>query len=110
VNVANDNRSVFVVHGRNEALRRSLFEFLRSINLSPMEWTTPVELAGDGSPYIGQVGSERPLSDIAGRHTVRLTNDIASRQVLAERLETAGCDVSDGLAHDRRLHDSTRTW
>jgi predicted nucleotide-binding protein len=31
------NRSVFVVHGRNEALRRVLFEFLRSIDLAPME-------------------------------------------------------------------------
>lgn len=32
-----------------------MFEFLRSINLSPMEWTTAVELTGEGSPYIGQV-------------------------------------------------------
>lgn len=52
---SSDNRSVFVVHGRNEALRRAVFDFLRSINLSPMEWTTAVELTGEGSPYIGQV-------------------------------------------------------
>lgn len=32
-----------------------MFDFLRSINLSPMEWTTAVELTGEGSPYIGQV-------------------------------------------------------
>jgi len=49
------NRSVFVVHGRNETLRRALFEFLRSIDLAPMEWTRAVELTGVGSPYIGQV-------------------------------------------------------
>lgn len=55
MNSPSDNRSVFVVHGRNEPLRRSIFEFLRSINLSPMEWTTAVELTGEGSPYIGQV-------------------------------------------------------
>ena len=194
VNAANDNRSVFVVHGRNEALRRSLFDFLRSINLSPIEWTTAVELTGDGSPYIGQVldvafdhataivvlltpdevaylqprygqgpgdpetlpaaqarpnvlfeagmavgrdarrtvlvevGSVRPFSDIAGRHIVRLANDIASRQSLAKRLETAGCDVNltgtdwhttgdftpptppgDGLALGRRLPTVTPT-
>jgi hypothetical protein len=50
-----DKRSVFVVHGRNEDLRRAMFEFMRSINLAPMEWTHAVELTGIGSPYIGQV-------------------------------------------------------
>src|SRR5450756_1665457 len=48
-------RSVFVVHGRNEALRKAMFDFLRSINLSPMEWSHAVQLTGEGSPYIGQV-------------------------------------------------------
>lgn len=46
---------MFVVHGRNDDLRKAMFDFLRSINLSPMEWTTAVELTGEGSPYIGQV-------------------------------------------------------
>lgn len=154
-----DTRSVFVVHGRNEALRKAMFDFLRSINLSPMEWTSAVELTGEGSPYIGQVldaafehataiivlmtpdevaylqpryghadgdvetlpapqarpnvlfeagmalgrdakrtvlveiGEVRPFSDVAGRHAIRLTNSTASRQALAVRLKTAGCDV-----------------
>lgn len=152
-------RSVFVVHGRNEDLRRSMFEFLRSINLAPMEWTTAVQLTGEGSPYIGQVldaafshatavvvlmtpdevaylqprysagdadpetepaaqarpnvlfeagmalgrdlrrtvlvevGKVRPFSDVAGRHAIRLTNAVASRQALAQRLADAGCEV-----------------
>lgn len=155
-----DNRSVFVVHGRNEALRKAMFDFLRSINLSPMEWTSAVELTGEGSPYIGQVldaafsyataivvlmtpdevaylqpryahgdndpealpsaqarpnvlfeagmalgrdakrtvlveiGEVRPFSDVAGRHAIRLANSTASRQALANRLKTAGCDVN----------------
>ena len=55
MNSQGDSRSVFVVHGRNEPLRKSMFDFLRSINLSPMEWTAAVELTGEGSPYIGQV-------------------------------------------------------
>lgn len=46
---------MFVVHGRNDDLRKAMFDFLRSINLSPMEWTTAVELTGEGTPYIGQV-------------------------------------------------------
>ncbi len=154
-----DTRSVFVVHGRNESLRTAMFDFLRSINLAPMEWTHAVELTGEGSPYIGQVldaafshaqavvvlmtpdevaylqprygsaqddpetqpaaqarpnvlfeagmalgrdpartvlvevGEVRPFSDVAGRHAIRLSNTAQSRQALAQRLKTTGCDV-----------------
>ncbi|PVU83860.1 nucleotide-binding protein [Cellulomonas sp. WB94] len=136
-----------------------MFDFLRSINLSPMEWSHAVQLTGEGSPYIGQVidaalssavaivvlitpdeiaylqpqygqgegdpetkpapqarpnvlfeagmalgrdprrtvlvevGKVRPFSDVEGRHAIRLTNDLARRQELATRLETAGCEV-----------------
>lgn len=157
-----DRRSVFVVHGRNEALRKSMFDFLRSINLKPIEWSDAVAMTGSGSPYIGQVldaafaraqavvvlltpdeiaylqpqyghdehdgetqpaaqarpnvlfeagmavgrdadrtvlvevGQVRPFSDVAGRHAVRLSNDPAKRQELAQRLKTAGCDVDLG--------------
>lgn len=189
-----DTRSVFVVHGRNEALRRAMFEYLRSINLAPMEWTQAVELTGVGSPYIGQVldaafdnaravvvlitpdeiaylqprygngehdletlpapqarpnvlfeagmalgrdasrtvlvevGEVRPFSDVAGRHAVRLSNSVSSRQALAQRLRTAGCDVDlggtdwhtvgdftappppgDGLTLGRRIPTGART-
>src|SRR5439155_26158937 len=47
--------SVFVVHGRNENLRRSLFAFLRSIGLQPIEWRKAIELAGKPSPYVGEI-------------------------------------------------------
>lgn len=156
---APDGRSVFVVHGRNDELRVAMFEFLRSINLAPIEWTRAIQLTSKGSPYIGEVldaafrrataivvlitpdevaylqprfghgghdpavdpapqarpnvlfeagmaigrdadrtilvevGDVRPFSDVAGRHTVRLGNDVPSRQALALRLETAGCLV-----------------
>lgn len=168
-----------------------MFDFLRSINLSPMEWTAAVELTGEGSPYIGrvldvafdhatavvvlmtpdevaylqpryghgdgdpeilpaaqarpnvlfeagmalgrdakrtvlvEVGEVRPFSDVAGRHALRLTNSVSSRQSLANRLKTAGCAVDltgtdwhttgdftsppppgDGLALGRRLPSS----
>ncbi|WP_235737999.1 TIR domain-containing protein [Nocardioides alcanivorans] len=155
-----DERAVFVVHGRNEALRKSMFEFLRALDLAPIEWNRAVELTGSGSPYIGEVldaafahaqavvvlltpdevaylqpryghgagdpetqpaaqarpnvlfeagmalgrdpgrtvvvevGEVRPFSDIAGRHTIRLTDSASSRQSLAKRLETAGCAVN----------------
>ncbi len=52
---------VFIVHGRNEALRRSLFDFLRAIGLKPIEWNQAVFLAGTPSPYIGEVIDEAML-------------------------------------------------
>jgi hypothetical protein len=154
-----NRRSVFVVHGRNLAVRDAMFEFLRSLDLKPIEWTRAVQLTGEGAPYIGQildaafsdaaavvvlmtpdevaylqpkygdglndpetqpaaqarpnvlfeagmalgrdpkrtilveVGDLRPFSDVAGRHAVRLSNESGSRQELANRLRTAGCDV-----------------
>ncbi|MER7556792.1 TIR domain-containing protein [Nocardioides sp. NPDC126508] len=157
-----DPRSVFVVHGRNEAVRRSMFDFLRAINLQPIEWSTALAFTGTASPYIGdvleaafvraaavvvlftpdeiaylredlsyhgeadarpqlqarpnvlfeagmafgthpdktvlvEVGLLRSFSDVAGRHILRLTNDVAARQQLATRLREAGCGVqTDG--------------
>jgi predicted nucleotide-binding protein len=52
-----DHRSnrVFVVHGRNEAIRDSMFSFLGALGLKPIEWDQAVELTGKGSPYVGEV-------------------------------------------------------
>lgn len=157
---ATDSRNIFVVHGRNLEARNSLFRFLRSIGLRPLEWSQAIQFTGKVSPFIGEIldvafstaqavvvlmtpddvaqlqepfrsphdpsyesqltgqarpnvlfeagmamgrnpertilvelGALRPFSDIAGRHTVRLNNDSATRQELAQRLETAGCAV-----------------
>jgi predicted nucleotide-binding protein len=38
-----------------------------------------------------EVGRLRKFSDIAGRHVVRLSNDYAKRNDLANRLEKLGC-------------------
>ncbi len=48
-------KSVFVVHGRNEELRRSLFTFLRSIGLNPIEWRKAIEMTRRPSPYVGEI-------------------------------------------------------
>ncbi|CAN5253760.1 hypothetical protein BH09BAC2_BH09BAC2_00030 [soil metagenome] len=50
-----DPRSVFVIHGRNEPARKGLFEFLRAIGLSPIEWSEAISMTGSASPYIGDV-------------------------------------------------------
>jgi len=46
---------VFVVHGRNETLRRAFFDFLRAIGLRPIEWSQAVTMTGKASPFIGEV-------------------------------------------------------
>ena len=156
---AKDN-SVFVVHGRNDQLRRALFDFLRALGLKPLEWEKAVLMTKKTNPYIGhildnsmarvqavvvlfspddeaklraefitpsdgpneknlrgqpranvlfeaglalgrhpdktilvEVGKLRKFSDIAGRHVVRLSNEITRRNELANRLENLGCNV-----------------
>jgi len=50
-----DVKRVFVVHGRNLKIRDSMFEFLRSIGVEPIEWTYAKKLTGKTSPYIGEI-------------------------------------------------------
>ena len=40
-----------------------------------------------------QIGNLRPFSDIGGRHIIELNDSTERRQQLAQRLESAGCDV-----------------
>jgi predicted nucleotide-binding protein len=51
---AKDN-SVFVVHGRNDRLRRSLFDFLRALGLKPLEWEKVVLMTKKTNPYVGDI-------------------------------------------------------
>jgi predicted nucleotide-binding protein len=46
---------VVVIHGRDERVRESIFQLLRSVGLSPIEWNEAVHRTGSGSPYIGQI-------------------------------------------------------
>lgn len=48
-------KTVFVVHGRNEPLRKSMFDFLRAVGLNPMEWSTALRATESGTPTIMQV-------------------------------------------------------
>jgi predicted nucleotide-binding protein len=52
---AADARKVMVVHGRDEEARRAMFDFLRALGLSPLEWGTLVAETGTATPYIGEV-------------------------------------------------------
>jgi predicted nucleotide-binding protein len=48
-------KQVFVVHGRNDELRKSAFRFLRALGLEPIEWSRALKAIGKGSPYVGEV-------------------------------------------------------
>lgn len=46
-----DRRNVMVVYGRDEGLRTSMFDFLRSLDLNPIEWEQAVKETGSASPH-----------------------------------------------------------
>ena len=52
---AEDRRKVMVVHGRDGRLRKAMFDFLRSVDLRPLEWSELVGSVNAGAPYIGEV-------------------------------------------------------
>ena len=155
------SNKVFVIHGRNLKARDSMFTFLRSIGLHPIEWSEAVLATSKGSPYVGEIldtafsiaqavlvlmtpddevrlrepfrelgdqthetqftpqarpnvlyeagiamgrfpnrtilvelGALRHISDIGGRHVIRLDNTTQRRQELALRLKACGCLVN----------------
>lgn len=55
MNTTAKQNQVFVVHGRNKALRQSMFAFLRAIGLKPMEWNQAIAATEKASPYIGEI-------------------------------------------------------
>ncbi len=46
---------VFVIHGRNEEMRRALFDFLRAVGLRPIEWSEAISLTGIPSPMVSEI-------------------------------------------------------
>jgi predicted nucleotide-binding protein len=50
--------TIFVVHGRDEPLRRSMFEFLRALGQNPQEWQQALAAAKGNNPYVGAVIDE----------------------------------------------------
>jgi predicted nucleotide-binding protein len=66
-------QNVVVVHGRDEAVRMSMFQFLRALRLNPIEWSEAVRATGHGAPYVGQVLDS--LFDLAQAVIVLFTPD-----------------------------------
>ncbi|MDG9690968.1 nucleotide-binding protein [Streptomyces sp. DH17] len=53
-------RSVFVVHGRDEQVRREMYELLRRLDLRPKEWEDLIRATGQASPFLGDVVAGAP--------------------------------------------------
>ncbi|WP_431882405.1 CATRA conflict system CASPASE/TPR repeat-associated protein [Micromonospora gifhornensis] len=49
------SRCVFVVHGRDGAVRDGIFTLLRALDLKPLEWETLVSGTGMATPFLGDV-------------------------------------------------------
>ena len=49
------DNTVFVVHGRDEKLRKDFFAFLRALGLKPMEWDDALAEAKGANPNIGDI-------------------------------------------------------
>src|SRR4051794_10064866 len=50
-----DPRAVFVVHGRNLAARKAVFNFLRAIELRPLEWGVVAGQTGSAAPFVFEI-------------------------------------------------------
>ncbi|ABE39399.1 hypothetical protein RPD_2164 [Rhodopseudomonas palustris BisB5] len=49
-------KTIFVVHGRDNALRESMFALLRALDLDPLEWDQAIRRARRGAnPFVGDV-------------------------------------------------------
>ncbi|MET4384293.1 putative nucleotide-binding protein [Bradyrhizobium sp. F1.4.3] len=67
------DNTVFVVHGRDGALRKSMFDFLRALGLAPQEWQQALAAAKGNNPYVGNVIDE--VMDQAQAVVVMLSPD-----------------------------------
>ena len=60
--VPSNNKAVFVVHGRSEKLKESMFDFLKAIGLEPLEWprlkAAAMAKTKQASPYVGEIIKE----------------------------------------------------
>ncbi|GAA1022438.1 hypothetical protein Aple_075620 [Acrocarpospora pleiomorpha] len=66
-------RNVFVVYGRDETVRERMFEFMRALDLKPLEWEPLVAASDSTAPFLGDVVQRAPAQAQAA--VVLLTPD-----------------------------------
>jgi predicted nucleotide-binding protein len=79
-----DLTKVFVVHGRNNPAKGAMYDFLKSLGLTPIEWGE----TGDTNPYVGELVDDALAA--AQAIVVLMTGDDEAR--LREQLRRASDD------------------
>lgn len=82
-------RNVFVVHGRDEELRRRMFDFLRALDLRPLEWEFLVRSFGAASPFLGDVVAHAPAQAQAALVLLSPDDEARLHEQLREEREDA---------------------
>jgi predicted nucleotide-binding protein len=91
-----DNRSVFLVAGRDNALVSAVTTFIRALGIRVVEWEHAVARVGVGNPYIGEVViagmnmAYLTLVLITPDDVVRLRTDLVRDGDATEELEYVG--------------------
>jgi len=58
------SKKIFVVHGRNDKARDAIFQFIRSLGMTPFEWSNAMKEAQVGvSGYIGEI-VDKAMKDV----------------------------------------------
>jgi predicted nucleotide-binding protein len=92
---AKDN-SVFVVYGRDEELRKSMFAFLRALSLKPLEWGHALDQVKSGNPDIKNVievtmaKAQAVVVLFSPDDEVRLKEELRSREEKRTEAKLAG--------------------
>src|SRR5712691_1170067 len=79
-------RNVFVVYGRDEAARKAIFEYLRALDLRPLQWESLVQETGRAAPSLSEAVRQGLLVSTAvivlmtAEDIVRLHPDLHGRQ------------------------------
>lgn len=90
------SRSVFVVHGRDEEVRQSMFGLLRRLDLRPLEWEELVRATGKTAPYLGEVVANAPsqaqaaLVLLTPDDTAKLHPDLLGDEERADEIRYTG--------------------
>ncbi|CAG6399047.1 nucleotide-binding protein [Streptomyces cocklensis] len=89
-------RNVFVVHGRDEEVRREMFALLRRLDLRPLEWEELVRATGKTAPYLGEVVANAPsqaqaaLVLLTPDDTAKLHPDLLGDEERADEIRYTG--------------------
>jgi predicted nucleotide-binding protein len=79
-----EKRKIFVVYGRNLMASDAIFQFLRAIGLTPIEWNQAAALTHKATPYVGEIldaafsHAQAVVVLLTGDDEVRLRRDFLS--------------------------------